>query len=327
MTFDTIYFEFKTPFHISNARSDYGQSERIFHSDALYAAIMQAWAMLGKSDWITPRPAFTLSSLFPFTCSNVGKRIHFFPKPFLQPNVSKNAIRPEDAKIFKKVKYIDAWHLEQYLNKTPLQTSINEVKGSYQTYENIDKGFLQADVIPRIRKPRLDKEDAEPFYTERLYYKTGSGMFCLIQFEDFTAKAKVQAALNLLADNGLGTDRNVGNGLFNWEMGQLSISLPPVSDWSLNLSLFCPENKEQLAGMLASEARYEIVKRGGWLSDPYNSYRKRSVYMFLEGSLLKTSASPKGNTIDLKPDNSLLPTQISHPIWRIGKALFLPVQI
>lgn len=326
MNFDTLYFAFKTPLHISNARSDYGQSERILHSDALYAAIMQAWAMLGKTEWIGKQPDFTISSLFPFT--SVGNsKIHFFPKPFLKPNIDQQAQKTEDAKKFKKVKYVDAPILEAYLNYLPQPADTSWVRGSYQTQYLIDTDFIQTDVVPRIRKPRRDSEDAEPFYTERLYFKSGSGMFCLIQYDNAEAKKRVEAAIQYLADTGLGTDRNVGHGLFEWSAGELSLSLPTTSAFSLNLSLFCPENQQQLTEMLHAQARYEIVKRGGWLSEPYNTYRKRSVYMFREGSLLHTTATPKGKTVDLQPENALLPTQVTHPVWRVGKSLFLPVKL
>jgi len=41
---------FETPLHISDVREDYSKSEQRIHSDTLYAAVMQAWAMLDKSD-------------------------------------------------------------------------------------------------------------------------------------------------------------------------------------------------------------------------------------------------------------------------------------
>lgn len=328
MMFDTLYFSFKTPLHISNTRADYGQSEKILHSDALYAAIMQAWAVLGKSEWISKKPNFTLSSLFPFT-SVGGEKVHFFPKPFLKPNTEGAVVRTEDAKTFKKVKYVDVSILEAYLNFLPQPSNTNWVKGSYQTQHAnaIDKDFIQTDVVPRIRKPRRDSEDAEPFYTERLYFKSGSGLFCLVQYESEEAKRQVEAAVGYLADTGIGTDRNVGHGLFDWSAGKLPLSLPTGADWALNLSLFCPENQQQLTDMLDNQARYEIIKRGGWMSEPHNTYRKRSVYMFKEGSLLRTGATPKGKTVNLQPENALLPSPVTHPVWRVGKALFLPVKL
>jgi CRISPR-associated protein Csm4 len=330
-SFDVIYFEFNSPLHISNARSDYGQSERMLHSDMLYAALMQTWAILGKTEWIQKTPPFALSSLYPFTLNNFGKKVHFFPKPFFSALTDKSKEQSEDAKKFKKVKYVDLSHFEQYLNHTLITSTTDSVKGSYQTNEKIEKNFLTADVTPRIKRPRIDIEDAIPFYTEKLLFRKGSGMYCLVQYDTEEAKYQVEVALNLLAENGIGTDRSVGNGRFSFTRGKLSIQLPESAAWAMNVSLFCPESKEDLSNMLSdNQVRYEIIKRGGWLSEPYNTYRKRSVYMFREGSLFKkqtTNVFTEGNSIDLKPDNALLPTKVANPVWRVGKALFLPVKL
>ena len=327
--FEVIYFEFNQPLHISNARADYGISERIIHSDTLYAAIMQSWAILGKSEWINEKPDFTLSSLFPFT-TNKATKVHFFAKPFFQANTEKTQERSEDAKKFKKIKYVDAFHFERYLNKQIISSGTDSVKGSYQTNEAIDKDFLTSDIQPRIKRPRNEQEDSVPFYTERLFFKEGSGMFCFVQYDDELAKKRVKVALELLADNGIGTDRAVGNGRFKLDFGQISLELADNTEFAMNMSLFCPESKIDLQEMLSdSNARYDMIKRGGWISEPHNTYRKRSVYMFREGSLFRIpnkNAFSKGNTINLQPDNSILPQKIENPIWRVGKALFLPVK-
>ncbi|PWJ57825.1 CRISPR type III-A-associated RAMP protein Csm4 [Dyadobacter jejuensis] len=330
-TFDVIYFEFTAPLHVSNARSDYGISERTLHSDTMYAAIMQSWAILGKEEWILKNPAYTLSSLFPYTLNTSSKqKVHFFAKPFFPANTDNKKDQSDDAKIYKKIKFVDAWHFQHYLNQTPLTSTVDSVHGSYQTNEPINKNFLTTDVQNRIKRPRNDSEDTVPFYTERLFFTRGSGLFCLVHYENEEAQKQVKAALRLLAENGIGTDRAVGNGQFNVSFGSLNLELPDFSDFAINMSLFCPETKEDLKEMISDEAvRYEIIKRGGWMSDPHNTYRKRSVYMFLEGSVFKIPISKfisKGNTVDLKPDNAILPHKVTNPVWRVGKALFLPVK-
>lgn len=331
--FDVIYFEFTAPLHISNARTDYGVSERMVHSDTLYAAIMQSWATLGREDWITDNPPFTLSSLFPFTLSrDTRQKVHFFNKPFVPANTDRQKESSQDAKRYKKVMYVDAWHFQHYLNRTRLTSTVESAQGSYQTNESIDKNFLTTDIQSRIKRPKNDAEDTVPFYTERMIFQQGSGLFCLAKFDSAEAKERVMAALRLLADNGIGTDRSVGNGQFKENaFGKLSLELPDASDFAMNMSLFCPQSKESLAAMLSDPAtRYDIVRRGGWLGEPYGTYRKRSVYMFREGSVFKMPISEvlsKGNTVNLQPDNAPLPTRVDNPVWRVGKALFLPVKL
>jgi CRISPR/Cas system CSM-associated protein Csm4 (group 5 of RAMP superfamily) len=109
----------------------------------------------------------------------------------------------------------------------------------------------------------------------------------------------------------------------------------------VSLSLFCPEDEEQLKVMLGEkpgDSSYELVNRGGWITSPgLGKVRKRSIYMFSEGSVFKMSADPVsggcitlGKTdIDLSPWKDLeegnRPKRDLHKIYRSGKALFLPL--
>lgn len=331
-SFEVIYFEFTAPLHISNARADYGVSEKTIHSDTIYAAIMQSWAMLGKSDWIKPVPDFTISSLFPFTPKLKAQGIvHFFVKPFLKANTGKSEVRTEEAKKFKKIKYVDITHFESYISNKEVVSTTDSIRGSYQTFDEIDKEFMTSDVQPRIKRPRDEQQDSVPFYTERIIFKKGSGMFCLVQFENEESRNQVKAALRLLAENGIGTDRAVGNGQFDISYGKIELEIAQNTNYAMNMSLFCPETKANLVEILEDKnTKYEVIKRGGWLSEPHNTFRKRSIYMFKEGSVFKMDNDnpfSKGKTVDLQPDNAKLPSKIENPIYRVGKALFLPVKL
>ena len=47
--------------------------------------------------------------------------------------------------------------------------------------------------------------------------------------------------------------------------------------------------------------------------------------MFTEGSLFYGNKDRQGKIVDLRPDNKLLKgNEINHPIWRDGRALFIP---
>ncbi len=331
-SFEVIYFEFTAPIHISNARSDYGISEKTIHSDTIYAAIMQSWAILGKADWIKANPDFTISSLFPFTLKlDNAEKVHFFVKPFLKANTVKSEERSEDAKKFKKLKYVDITHFESYISNKEVASTTDSIQGSYQTFDKIDKNFMTSDVQPRIKRPRDEQEDSVPFYTERIFFKKGSGMFCLVQFENDISRNQVKAALNLLAENGIGTDRAAGNGQFKLSFGKIDLEIAQNTKYAMNMSLFCPESKANLSEILEDKnVKYETIKRGGWISEPHNTLRKRSIYMFKEGSIFRIDTQQpfsKGKTVDLQPDSALLPIKIENPIFRVGKALFLPVKI
>lgn len=327
MNFDLIRFHFTSPLHVANARADYGQSQRTLHSDALYAAVMQAWAVLGEPDWIADfvagTHAFTLSSLFPFYGNAGGEPVYFFPKPYLQRRRDESA-DPGLAKKLKKAQWLEADRWAAFLRNESTTPAESDLRGAFLSARLPDPERLVASyVVPRIVRPRDEREDTRIFYTERLYFSDDSGLFGLVRYDGDEAHRRLHVALRLLADEGLGTDRAVGNGRFRLETAKLALDLPAESTHAVALSLYGPETPDQLREFLDEHAGYEVVKRGGWLSEPHNTLRKRSVYFFREGSVLRTAARPQGKTIDLRPD--VLPDK--HPVWRVGKALFVPVTL
>ena len=130
---------------------------------------------------------------------------------------------------------------------------------------------------------------------------------------------------------GIGTDRNVGYGFFEYTADTLSIDLPKEANHQLSLSLFIPESKEQLEVLLNSErVAYDFVRRGGWITTyPYITLRKNAIYGFVPGSVFhkdeEGSATVIGKIVDLKPKTTDM--EISHHIWRNGKAIMIPIKL
>jgi CRISPR type III-A-associated RAMP protein Csm4 len=313
---------FKTPLHLSDVRADYGSSEKRLHSDSLTAAIMHTWAVLGKEEWIEKENfGFTVSSLFPFTI-NSDVPVYFFPKPFKNPKLEDT----NDTTIFKKLKsveYYDWAFFKAVCADEEISLIEDNFQGKYLTKRKIDKNFVSSTIRVRIRKPRNEQEDTEPFYMEQLYFNENAGLWGMIQFDNDEAENRFKIAMDFLEDAGLGTDRNVGNGQFKcrWDT-ETRLGIDLESEYAVALSLFCPESSEQLSEMLDDEnVRYETVKRGGWISEPFNSYRKRSVMMFSEGSIFKTTPDAKGAVVELQPNI------VKQPIYRSGKSLFLPIKL
>lgn len=323
MSLRIFQLHFNSPIHLSDVRSDYGKSEKMIHSDTLTAAIMQTWAVLGKTEWISKDYGFAISSLFPFT-SVAEKPVYFLPKPYTGLNIPKENSDSSLAKKAKKVQYFDVAYFQKALLQEIVNPTENDYKGVYLTNQSVEKDFLQSDVRIRIRKPRNDAEDAEPFYMEQLIFKKGSGFWGVANFENAEAEQRFNVAMNYLQEAGIGTDRNVGHGQFDFKWDTES-KLPfgtEQHEYGLCLSLFCPESHLQLSKMLDEKARYETIKRGGWISEPYNTLRKRSLMMFKEGSVFKmpNSESIQGAVVNLQPD-----ILRNHTVWRSGKAIFLPI--
>ncbi|HOK27274.1 MAG TPA: type III-A CRISPR-associated RAMP protein Csm4 [Bacteroidales bacterium] len=320
---DIIRLHFTTPLHISNQRSDYSRSETFIQSDTLAAAIMQAWASLGKTEWITDNPGFAVSSLFPFMATN-GNYIYFFPKPM--KDKTSGTLPNRLLKKFKKIRYYQMELFEKRLTGRFEFVNEKQIHGEYYTEPDINEPLriFSSSVVPRIMRPRNPSEDSVPFYMEKLYFHEKAGLFFILRTENEEAKSRFFQGLELLAETGLGSDRSVGNGRFNYSTDFKEINCPDESEYSISLSVFIPESDNSFINMLGENASYDLIRRGGWISEPFNSLRKRSVYMLLPGSVLKMNIKGidvRGRVVDLKPLN----INTHKAIYRSGRSIFLPL--
>lgn len=347
MNIPVVEFHFKTPLHISNAKADYGTSETMIHSDTLYSAILHAWGVLGipiEPNW---QANFAISSLFPFTKDEINnKTVFFFPKPYGLLNFQSNKKQAEpNTKALKKIDYYDEYYFKLFLKKELFHeygTNHQDIQGKYLSSKVI-KPFMDSHVSPRIRAKRYGHGDPEIFYTERIQFKNDSGLYCLFLCENKTTEENIRIALEYLADEGLGTDRHLGNGLFDFKFKEQSIDFSDIDDseYLINLSLFSPEGEDEthLTSCLDLDNDnpnivYEIVKRGGWITqEGMMSFKKKPIYMFREGCTISSKAIDNniagikvgGEVVNVTPQ--IVKEQDRHPIFRVGKSIFLPVKI
>jgi CRISPR-associated protein Csm4 len=329
VTFKVYKLRFTSPLHLGDERADYDKTLSIYHSDSMYAAITAVLANIGYDIPETGDFGFTISSLFPYyQKSKDDEPVYFLPKIKKQDNFS-----PEIRKKVKNIKWLDIDSFNKYINGEQIFGKVSEdFKGEYLTSRDIDKEFIKKSVNPRVTVSRTGQEDARPFYMDRLYFKYQSGMYFIVEGENTEVMGK---ALDILKDEGIGTDRTVGNGFFEWEKSEIQLDLPE-SEYATNLSLFLPKSKEELKKMIPEADKniaYSFQKRGGWITEQgLNTFRKNSIYMFDEGSVFKTddidNYQVKGRIVDLKPnlDYEHL-NKKAHPVWRNGKAIFIPVKI
>jgi CRISPR-associated protein Csm4 len=330
--FDIIRFKFTTPLHIGNERSDYSTGSPMLHSDSLYAAICNAWAKLGKADWIGENGdcGFIISSLFPFINHNTAFS-YFLPKPLLHTDEkNKDDLDTNVRKALKKVQWIDIPVFEALAMASPLEYTDTFFDKGYQSVIEFPKGMsepISNQPMPRATISRTGIEDTVIYYIDRYYFDNQAGLYALVNFENQLSKARVETAFRLLADEGLGTDRNVGHGKFEFTMDKLSINLPNHADYGINLGMYCPSNKAEWEEFTEhkkpnAKSGYSIKRRGGWMSEPRNTWRKRSVYMALPGGVFKTNGKINaGAVINVEPTGEV---NTGHPVWRNGQSIFLP---
>ena len=330
--FSIYKLHFTTPLHLGDARDDYSVSMKTIYSDTMYAALTSCLAKIGKSIPDDGDLGFTISSLFPFYQKNKdSKAVYFFPKGYKKSKANDNTAEESiTAKDIKKIQWIDANYFEKRINSNDtIYNDGKSIQGEYLTREEVDKDFIQSEISPRVTVSRTGEEDAKPFYMDRLYFKGNSGLYFLVLGDT----KLLDIGIDILQHEGIGTDRNVGNGFFTFSKDEIELETPENSDYVMSLSLFIPESKEQLSEMLSGEkAGYDFVRRGGWVTTPpFNALRKNAVYAFMHGSVFSLGNTDKlqikGRIVDLKPELPDNEQKLDHSIWRNGKTLFIPVKM
>jgi len=328
--FKIYKLHFTSPVHLGDTREDYGISLKTISSDTLYAALTSCLAKIGKQIPDNGDLGFTISSLFPFYQKDKeSQAVYFFPKHLksVLPDIEK----VEQAKTIKKVQWIDLEHYNQLLmGNGNIFNDDKCIKGEYFTQENIDKDFIKSEVSPRVTVSRTGQEDAIPFYMDRIYFKDHSGLFFMVEGDT----KLLDIAMDILQYEGVGTDRNVGNGFFEYDelsKSEIDINYPNDSEYVMSLSMYIPENKQQLDEMLAgNNVAYDFIRRGGWITTPpHISFRKNAIYAFTPGSIFSAKANQpfiQGKIHDLKPELDF-DGGIEHPIWRNGKSIFIPIKL
>lgn len=322
MTFQVYKLIFNSPLHISKGKiNSYESSNSVIHSDTLKAAFFVCAKMLfdeGIAKKLHDKILF--SSAFPFDKIKEGEESkirYWLPRPLGYQFPDETA---ENRKAYKKVQFLEVAQYSKLLNgETPLL--MKKDNGEFHQPE-----IWKKDVTQRVKISH--NGDSDPFYLEKLYPVTDKGVYFIYHTEggDLTAEEHSQfdASMRLLGDNGIGLQRGLGNGQFSIEKGSFLIQLPQNATQWVSLSLYRPESKEQIEGIIKKSV-YQFVKRGGWLnapeSDEHLTIRKRSVMMFTEGSIFSFGEKPiEGKIEDLKPDYP-----IGHSVWRDGRGFFLPI--
>ena len=335
-TYKIFKLHFTSPLHIADRHEDESNSMKTIQSDTLYAALISCLAKTGVAMPEDGDLGFAISSLFPyFQRGKNDNPIYFLPMP-MQASLSELA----DVSMAKKVKRIQWIDSELYTNVLTgdrlfdgSDKYIPYIQESYLTKRalpedtNGSKEFVMSEVSQRVTlNSRTGDEDAKPYYVDKVIFRYESGLYFIAEGDT----ELLEKALNLLAIEGVGTDRNVGFGFFEYTSDSLSLNIPEDADHQIALSLLIPESKEQLGGLLASDnVAYDFTRRGGWITTyPFTTLRKNAIYGFLPGSVFFKTNEPShiiGKIVDLRPEiGELTP---DHPIWRCGKSIMVPIKL
>lgn len=324
---------FTSPLHLSKGKSVLDESFDVLHADTLKSALFVCALELGLvtgDDAKSFLESFTISSAFPF----VNKEL-FFPKPEWISTDLTSSLVEEDKKKFKKIQFMSQTSFEAILDGR-LNALDNQCFKETKYYTATDIGEYQpykSETVQRVVVNRTGEEEPTTFYTERLYFTQGDdfnegcGLYFIIDVPD-AQRDIVKAALKLLGDNGIGSDKSVGNGQFKFkDFKPFDFKQAEGAKHQIAMSLYCPTKDEIIDEAFLNDSAYSLIKRGGYIANPDNfdnsTLRKKSIVMFTEGSVFPNSKKLVGKVVDLKPNTPV----VTHSIWRDGRALFLPYNL
>lgn len=344
-----IKLRFNGPLHISHGRDEYDKSESIYHSDSLKAAVYAVGLPYfdNWSDWHKFSQAIRLSSCFPFAGNE-----WFLPKPHLKKKIIFSGIA-EDLmpKKSKKIEFIEKSLFEQFINTNgdwKVDAQLVHPNGKFickneQTFTTVEKNkkiyfdFFKSDVQSRVKVPLEGETDnagkpvqSQPYYVERIYFNHNCGLYFIVQFHDAQIEKEFYKALNILGQHGIGTDRTVGNGFFEFDetVDVCDFQLQVKSNYGLQmpLGLYLP-TKEEHAAIDYDNSHWGLIKRGGFIAGSQHQHLrhlwKNEIFMFTEGSIFKASIALNGKYENLQPRLTDDWGKDMHPVWRDGQCLIL----
>ena len=358
MRFKLVKLNFTAPLHIGIGKPDfYGKSDTVLHSDTLKSAIFSTALLFYKETTVEELfNSFTVSSAFPFFKDKL-----FFPVPSLPPNElikrfeitfdcdkDSTGLDYDKGKIIKKIKYLDKELYLKFISGEKIPVKIME--------QNVDKqqlisGYLMSDfmevkkfkishneVQQRVYVSRMsevlasDEENikfTDPYYVDKIFFHEDAGLFFLIEPKEKFNEDDIKKSLELLKDFGLGTDRNVGNGQFDYSIEDISIDTTDNTLLATNLSLFIPSEEEmknlKSTNNVEDRIYYSILERGGYISNysdkGFGTLLKNPISMFAENSVFP-NINLKGKVEDVTPKMM----ENKHKVWRDGTSIFIPLK-
>jgi CRISPR type III-A-associated RAMP protein Csm4 len=328
MNYFRVLLKFQAPIHLSRDSRQAEQTRDFISADTLFSALFSSGIYLGMSpdELMQLFQQCRFSSAYPF-----HKSSFYFPRPFCKlPPIQGMENDPKAGKKVKKIQYLDQQNFEKLLAGKLDFISRDHLSAS-------GKFISSTGEIPSIKKAlhdrvHLDIENNEstPFSLENLYLHPESGLFFLVQTQELEFPSQIRSCLNLLADQGIGSDRNVGYGKFTVDSIEKIVFKDSIkSDYYLSLAPVFPSASmipEMDNPHLGSSWKFKMSE--GYISSPenenaYGLKRKKSL-MITEGAVLYSSGQiPVGEIRDVRPEGNT----IKHPIWREGRGFWLPIEI
>ena len=353
-----VHLFFRNALHIGSSRSGAGVESSLdfIHSDTLWAAIANYWAMLGlvdgisfkdfldsfvceKDDELSPqsnRPFFTLSSAYPFSVKGTDSR-YWLPKPLsvsfglsqMNSFESRKNERERYAKTLKSSRFILR---ENFAYWQELRRPIGHDVFLEQSYRIGDEVIRPQAAIDRLTN------SANLFHSAVSYMEPVSeraGLYFLFRATDDRIVRALETVMQVISEaGGIGGDISSGCGelrshtirqIQDDDVSWACLRGNAESNAYCLLSLFSPSSTEQQSDRYAA---FNTVIRKGWIGSLSVDMQKKrkTVHMLSEGSVILNKEL--GSLVKLTPDPDVTPEwQGLHDIYRYGFAFLVPIRI
>lgn len=315
-----------SPVHMGTGKENYDFSASQLHSDTLSSALVAMKAKHSNCDNLEEfLHSFTVSSAFPY----IGKQF-FLPRPMGKMNIEiVDCDEYVSRKKLKSIKFVEQSLWKELIAGKQIKVLTSQLKNGFllSSVEDFKQPY-QSVVNQRVTIPREEGKDAEPFFFDWTFFDKEAGLYCMTDASGDKLE-EILKWFTLLGEYGIGTDKNIGGGKFT--ICTQTIEIPDVEDANacMLLSLYIPEENEFRNSIDLDNSRYELCLRGGFMAGSQENdfwhLRKKSIYMFNVGSILKCSDKLKGKVVDLRPTD--YNDSRMHPVYRSGKPFVIPIKI
>ncbi len=271
-----IKLKFKSPYHLSPSGASLEKTGTSISSDMLVSALAVCHTKLYgtfSEDFFSPK--LRVSSLFPYY-----KETLFFPAPLFD-YIDKSLPRTEYKKM-AKLKYLEYSLWSRVIQGQRLTRDALYPLGMFGVSSE-----KKDHIPPFLFEEEIQRLGADPFYFSQVRLADDAGLFFLFD-ADPSIEPQLKACLRLLADEGIGADRTVGKGLFEFSP-ESQINLPGVDSSHtahiLSLSFFIP-SEEDFQNIDFADSFYHLEHKRGWyITHKVMNLKKKGIFGFSEGSV------------------------------------------
>lgn len=332
----------RAPLHVGERGIGLEETLDYVPSDTLFSALVVAWTQLEAhadvadtlAEAFAGEPPLRITSAMPFVDD-----VLLLPKPMLgmAPALEKG----ESGKPFKRVKWISADVFAQLCSNASQAT----LDGLWRTARLLQGGevwigdseWQASNTLPHLARDKATLWDSKRvakvtvdraanasalFHVGRVHFAQEAGLWFAAS-GDPTWLRRLEDALLLLADAGLGGQRSRGNGQFTLDACDPPALITAAETSHGVLLSRCAPRAVEIPLLRAEHAAYRLETVGGFNGTPTDPPRvRKQVRMLAEGSVIGMKDSTPGYLVDVTPDEK---SGLAHRIFRYGFGFTAPI--